>query len=197
MMSIDSTALIISEDDVHASDDDGYVEKKMPIMTRRDGSSASLPEVDSDTSNSVGQGPKIRSRVNHGQKKFPLERDRFEVLDNLEGVVTAVEGDSFFASMRHPSSKIERAEDEFEIYIDNVPEGDRDLVCVGAIFYLTIGIRRPRGESSQKTTQLVFRRMPRWSSRDIERAETATTDLWERLQNGLTTQTSEPYSEAK
>lgn len=185
MTSSDSTAAVLPDDDVRPVE-------RLPVITHQLGSSTGLPEPDSGTSFSTEQGLNVRPRRRTDQIKLQQDRERFEVLDNWEGVVTAVEGDSFFASMRRSNGKTERAEDEFEIDIDNVAMGDRDLVHVGAVFYLTVGIRRPRGEGPQKTTRVVFRRMPRWSSRDIKRAEAAATELWEKLHSRTAVQTTEP-----
>lgn len=190
-MPLDSTAIVIPEDDEQ-------LDERLPVIVDHSVSSASLPDVDSDTSSSVALGKRVRSRVRIIQpdpSSLHQQPERFQTIKNWEGVVTSVEGDSFFASMRLTNSKSERAEDEFEIDIDNVARGDRDLVREGAIFYLTVGIRRPRGEGPQKTTRIIFRRMPRWSSRDIERGEAAATELWEKLRPGLVTQGSVPQSE--
>ncbi len=186
-MPVDSTASVISEDYKQP-------DRLLPVIFHWSGNSANLREADFDTSDSTVQGLCVRSRRNKfgGLRR---ERERLEVLDNWEGVVTAVEGDSFFASMRRTNSKIKRAEDEFEINIDNVARGDRELVHVGAVFYLTVGTRHPHGEGPQKTTLIIFRRMPRWSSRDIARAEAASTELWEKLNHGAVTQTTAPQSE--
>ena len=106
------------------------------------------------------------------------QKEDFEILGHWEGMVTIVEQRSFFAAMRSRDSEQELPDEQFEIDLDNVDEGDRELVREGAVFYLTVGIRRARGEGPAKTTRVVFRRMPRWSSRDIERAESEAEKLW-------------------
>lgn len=105
----------------------------------------------------------------------------FEVVRNWEGVVTAVDHSVFYGAVRDTSDIVQVPEDELEIEFDSVAEGDRDLVREGAVFYFTVGNRRVRGGSREISTRIVFRRMPRWSLRDIERAESATTDLYEKL----------------
>ena len=153
----------------------------MPVISNPQGASANDPDLELDTSNTAVPPKDVRSRI---PPPRPIALEPFCALKNWEGVVTAVENSVFFASMRLTSSDSKVADAEFEIDMDNVPEGDRDLVRDGAVFYLTVGIRHPLGEKSQKTTRIVFRRMPRWSDRDIERAESAATDLWQRLQPG-------------
>ena len=162
-MALQSTAPLISEDDIDT-------DARQPVADNQPESSANLPEVGDGTSGSELEGKKFRSRISPAKPDALEQRENFKVLRNWEGVVTSVE---------------ETCSDEIEIDIDNVADGDRDLVQEGAIFYLTVGIRYPRGEGPQKTTRVVFRRMPRWSSRDIERGEAAANSLWQKLHSGL------------
>lgn len=114
--------------------------------------------------------------------------DSLKVLQNWEGIVTSVDEDSFFAAMRLTNNEDDRAEDAFEIDMDNVATGDRELVDVGAVFYLTVGLRKQKGMRPEKTSIVVFRRMPVWSRRDIQKAELAADDLWGKLQAGVSKQ---------
>src|SRR4051794_23558883 len=64
----------------------------------------------------------------------------FRVLKNWEGVVTSVDGPTFTAEMKDTDApRGSRATDSFEIDLENVAEGDRDLVAEGSVFYLTLG----------------------------------------------------------
>ena len=86
-MAFDSTARDVS-------DDDDLPDKWMPVIARRSRGSANLPEIGPETSGGDAQAPTVRSRVNGDLFDLPQERERFEVLDNWEGVITAVEGAS-------------------------------------------------------------------------------------------------------
>jgi hypothetical protein len=152
--------------------------------TVRDSSSS----VDRHSETVAGQlGQKRPVRLQPSENKdadfisMPLSRERFEVLKNWEGVVTAVERKSFFAMARLVDSELDRAEDELEIDFDNVLSSERSLVQEGAVFYLTVGKRYPEGGRPEKVTKLIFRRMPRWSTGDIERAKATAEDLLQRL----------------
>lgn len=183
-----------------ASGDDELFDRRMPDIIYEPTTSARPLKTVSDTSGNPTHGKIVRPRFKDDktrQPDGPRKRDRFQVLKNWEGVVTAIEEDLIFASVRQTNSESERAEDEFEMDIDNVPSGDRELVRVGAVFYLTVGIRRPPGEDSQKTTRVIFRRMPRWSAGDVARAEVAADELWKELHAGDGSQISGPDSEAK
>ena len=92
---------------------------------------------------------------------------RFKVLRNWEGRVTAVDEDKFWAVIRtvnHHDSL--QPEDEIEVDLESVLPGDEELVQEGAIFYLTLGSRIIPGEHPERSTRLIFRRMPRWHPRD-------------------------------
>jgi hypothetical protein len=107
------------------------------------------------------------------------QRERFEIIKHWEAIVTAVETRSFFAMARSVESDNERAEDEIEIDLENVLPSERDLVREGAVFYLIVGTRYPTGSRPEKITKLIFRRMPRWSAGDIQRAKSVAEKLWE------------------
>lgn len=121
----------------------------------------------------------------------------FRILKNWEGVVTTVNEDTFHAVMRETTSRDSRAEDSFEIDIDSVPSGDRELLTEGAVFYLTLGVETPLGQGPQKTTRLFFRRMPKWSPRDIERAKTDTRELYRQLRSVYEEQYPESDAQSK
>ena len=175
-------------------------EELCPTVTDKLKNSSNPLELDFDTRDSLAHEKEVQfyvPKTDPDRSPSMQPRERVTVLKNWEGIVTSVEDASFFAAMRETESEIDRAVDEFEIDIDNVDDSDRELVSEGAVFYLTVLTRHPKGEGLQKTTRIVFRRMPRWSSRDIERAEFAATDLWEKLHPRPAAQSNKPGSKAK
>jgi len=58
-----------------------------------------------------------------------------------------------------------------EISLEWVSEQDRDLVCPGAVFYLTLFKRTRRGGSIENAQELRFRRRPSWSAAQIAKVE--------------------------
>lgn len=194
-MPFDSTAPnIFGDEESSLSGGEEFRAERIRVISDQQKSSANLHDPEFDTSGNVARENRVLRRR---EPPIPTKKDRFMVLKNWEGVVTAVERETFFASMRQTNSNDRIAEDGIEIDIDNVPAGDHELVRVGAVFYLTVGISYPRGERQQKTTQLIFRRMPRWSSQDIVRAEKSTDDLWDKLHSDLTENRAEPPSETQ
>lgn len=95
----------------------------------------------------------------------------FKAIKNWEGVVEAVGDKTFYATVRDASNPSDQGNEQFEIALEDVDEPDRELIVVGGIFYLTVGYTIRRGGTRTKGIQIVFRRMPMWSARDIERAK--------------------------
>ncbi|MEG3620150.1 hypothetical protein V5T82_16925 [Magnetovibrio sp. PR-2] len=169
-----STAPVYFEDDTISAE-------AMPVFSRTPEVGPSAPRnADYKDTAAEGNGPHIRTR-----KKVARASNhhavRFDVLSNWEGVITAVEQTKFYASIRKTNSDLSVAEDGVEIGIDEVDHGDLDLLKEGSIFYLTVGVIHPPGQGRQKTTRLVFRRMPRWGKRDLERADAVADELWRSL----------------
>jgi len=121
-------------------------------------------------------------------------QDRFRAIRNWEGVVTAVCDDTFFASVKLVNDKNTLPKDELEIDKDNIDVGDRNLLKVGSVFYLTLGYRKRNGSQVVKETRLVFRRLPQWSGADIAQAEEDTDKLWIKLQSQKNGNTAEGQS---
>lgn len=60
--------------------------------------------------------------------------------------------------------------DEFATFsIDLVPEEDRELCQIGAIFRLVIGVK-PIDGTEKPYSRLVFRRLPAWKQKDMDAA---------------------------
>lgn len=160
-------------DNQHSIDDDTEGTDVLHISSQTStSSSVLLKEAQTATEKSDKIFPTNRRAVVLLPRQEP-----FVVLKSWEGVVTSVGTETFFAAMRSLDDDKKRAETEFEVDLSEVLSGDRDLVREGAIFYLTVGISYPKGGIPGKTTRIVFRRMPRWSTQDIKRAEAATDKL--------------------
>lgn len=96
-------------------------------------------------------------------------QDRFVSLQKWEGVVLAIEQDSFLARLLDLSQGTSEEEGEFSI--DDVSEEDRLLLKPGAIFYWNIGYHDSRTGQRRKVSEIRFRRLPAWTAREIEAAE--------------------------
>lgn len=103
-------------------------------------------------------------------RKGSLIRDRYIVLNKWEGKVTEVREDSFIALLLDQDS-IHTTDEEAEFPIDEVPIPDRPLIEPGAIFYWSIGYIDKISGQRMRVSDIRFRRLPVWSSEEIERAK--------------------------
>jgi hypothetical protein len=98
-----------------------------------------------------------------------------------EGYVERVEGDVFLArlvDLTNPANDDEVTEVSIE---EEVSPGDRALVAPGAVFYWSIGYTRSPGGQLQGSSQLRFRRQPRWTAEELVMAERDAQALDERI----------------
>ena len=96
------------------------------------------------------------------------KHDSFEVLQKWEGVVTKLEGDSFIAHLKDLSFDSEDEEAEFPT--EEISDGDRELLAPGAVFYWCIGYWKTVFGQRIRASEIRFRRLPAWSSRELSKA---------------------------
>jgi hypothetical protein len=102
-------------------------------------------------------------------RKSLVPRDFFYALQRWEGYVMSVGSDTFVARLVDLAGDL--PEEEAEFYVDDVSDGDLELVRPGNVFYWSIGYRISATRQRSRVSLLRFRRLPRWSSRDIERVK--------------------------
>ena len=112
------------------------------------------------------------------------DADQFRIIKNWEGVVTGIGDEVFTARMRDERDPNDRGDEEFEISIGDVPEGDLDLLVEGGIFYFTIGYESRPGGPRRKVSQVVFRRMPNWHRNDLQRISSVADSWFDKLGEG-------------
>lgn len=99
-------------------------------------------------------------------------RVRFVAMKEWEGRVTSVDRDAdvFWAGLIDLTSGDTQEFEQAEFSFSNVQDYDRDLVRPGAIFRWVIGTRFIAG-TKERSSRVIFRRLPAWSKSDIERIE--------------------------
>lgn len=106
--------------------------------------------------------------------RLPATREFFRALQRWEGYVLAVTEDSFLARLVPIVG--EGPSQEAEISLEELEQEDRRLVEPGAVFYWSIGyLDRPSGRL--RISLIRFRRLPAWSSHEIERARADAREL--------------------
>lgn len=137
------------------------VERTLPDGTC-DVSSLSTEASESPEQSRVVIGPEIR--VSRPRR----ERRQFDVLQQWEGVVTDVEGETFFAKILDLTDFSQPAE-FVELYVKDVPPADKELLRSGAIFYWIAGYETSKFGQIQRVSKIRFRRSPRWTQQSLDR----------------------------
>ena len=93
----------------------------------------------------------------------------FHPLQEWEGYVTAVKGNTFTARLTDLTANATIAEEEADFPIDDIVEEDRELLAVGRVFRWAVGYLL-MGGTKWRVSQIVFRRL-RWTKEDLAKAE--------------------------
>jgi hypothetical protein len=105
----------------------------------------------------------------------------FRPLQKWEGFVLEVRDNSFTARLVDQSNP--GAEDEeVELSLEEISPYDLTLVAPGAIFYWNIGYETTSSGQRKRSSVIRLRRLPAWSAKDIETAQTTASELYKALQ---------------
>lgn len=181
------TLLNIAE--IVTSDQTLSISEKQEIEERELRIEELVSEPNSDAANYTGfqrrNGSTDAISVDTGRFLFsappqPNGHERFQAIQKWEGQVISVGGETFAVQLR-PLVGEAAAQQETEIYLEDVDSSDRFLIKPGAVFYWSIGyLDRPSGRI--RASILRFRRLPTWSKQELKRAKLRTSRL-ENLSN--------------
>jgi hypothetical protein len=121
--------------------------------------------------------PKLPS-VTRLSTRFPAQ-DSFLLLQKWEGVVTRINPDTFVATLKDLTADGEA--EEVEIPTEEIAPADEALLSLGAVFYWCIGYLDTLIGQRMKESEIRFRRLPRWSQRDLQNAQKEAEELSELL----------------
>jgi hypothetical protein len=99
---------------------------------------------------------------------YAQPRSRFEVLQKWEGIVLDVLHDSFTARLIDLTRQ--GADEEAEFALDEIDEGDKDLLKPGAVFYWNVGYSDSLSGRA-RVSIIRLRRLPIWRKEELERAK--------------------------
>lgn len=97
-----------------------------------------------------------------------------------EGCVTWIDDKHFYAHLLDLTN--EGTEEEAVFDIGEISSIHQDLLKEGALFRWSIGYLRQKGGTRSRLSSLVFRRLPAWSARDLERSKIEAGDLLANIQ---------------
>lgn len=93
-----------------------------------------------------------------------------------EGVVLDLKGLTFTARLKNVKGAEVNFSEAAEFDIADVPIGDRDLLLPGGIFRWVVGLESRSG-TRQKYSRIVFRRLPAWTARSLNKADSSLKEL--------------------
>jgi hypothetical protein len=101
-----------------------------------------------------------------------VPRQRTQVMQQWEGTVVEVSSNSFGARLQSLTTA-EEPEEWATLQMDDVTEDERHLIQPGGVFYWSVGyLIEPHGQRRTAST-IYFRRLPRWTDRELETASRA------------------------
>lgn len=126
-----------------------------------------LSEADSDGSAMTG----LRASVS-----FIAEQE-------WEGEVIRIEGDRFIGRL-HDLSEWNDASfcEETDFSLKEISETDLSLVKEGAIFRWSLGFSRTPAGTRERTSRIVFRRLPAWTKKDLALSTQRAEELWKSIE---------------
>lgn len=102
-------------------------------------------------------------------KAVQLAQDRFISLQKWEGVVTAIDEQTFWAHLIDLTQG--GADEEAELFVDDVTDDDRALLQIGAGFYWNIGYRDNAHNGNRiRASEIRFKRVPPVSAQEYDSA---------------------------
>jgi hypothetical protein len=98
-------------------------------------------------------------------------QSRFLPQNEWEGVVEKIDvNDASFSARLDDITNPATPQEYAEFYLDDVSQDDMPLVQIGAVFRWVIGKREDQFGTIERTSKIVFRRLPAYSVADIEKA---------------------------
>ena len=119
------------------------------------------------TRSEIGKSISDRRVIPFPQKSY--FHDSFVSLQKWEGVVLSLGEDTFTAKLVD-STDTSRPAEITELALEDVQEYELEMVKPGAIFILTIGYHISKSRQKRRQTHLLFRRLPVWQERDLQKA---------------------------
>lgn len=95
----------------------------------------------------------------------------FHPLQEWEGYIVGVGNNTFKARLTDLTAGETIANEEVELPIDDLTDDDRDLLAPGYVFRWAIGYQRTRSGAKKRISQIVFRRLPQWTEKELAKAE--------------------------
>lgn len=106
----------------------------------------------------------------------------FVPLQEWEGHVIEIGADHFTARLTDVTVDASQADEEADFPLDELADEDRKILKVGAVFRWNIGYERSGAGSKRRVSQIVLRRLPQWTQRDLKKADDRARRILDTLQ---------------
>lgn len=123
----------------------------------------------SRSDNTTADEPNVKGFFPEQLPKLPAPRYSFSVLQEWEGYVVSITSENFTARLVDLTRNCSIEAEEADFPLDDLEDADRSRICPGAIFRWTIGYRRSPGGTKFRQSSIVFRDMPIWTKKEIEK----------------------------
>jgi hypothetical protein len=108
----------------------------------------------------------------------------FSPIQEWEGYVRSVGKGHFVADLIDLTAGGTKVSQQAEIPLEELSESDAAKLIPGSIFRWAIGYQRTRAGTKMRTSQIVFRDLPRWTKRDLLEAKAEAEELAQFLKTG-------------
>lgn len=134
-------------------------------------SSSSVVDSDVDDAASIGEPFEAKLQFPELPRIKEPARRALLPLQEWEGYVMSVSDDGFTAQLVDLTAEDDLPAEEADFSLDDVSDPDRRLLREGAVFRWTIGYEKSVSGTKKRISQIVFRRLPQWTKKEIEAAD--------------------------
>lgn len=108
--------------------------------------------------------------VPHVKNDEGIANDKFLALHEWEGIVLELQEDTFTARLTDVTDRQQQPE-EGDFLIEDIRSDDLKLLREGAVFRWVVGYEIKKRGEKRRSSQIIFRRLPQWTKREIEEAD--------------------------
>jgi len=102
--------------------------------------------------------------------RYRIPSEQFDVLQEWEGLVSEIVEETFVARLTDITNR-DSPEEEADFLIEELSRGDLKLLRPGAVFRWIIGYEMKQNGTKRRVSQIVFRRLPQWTEKEIAEAD--------------------------
>ena len=158
--------------------DEGFILPSPPVQPRPMPDEQDAKTATDGSEDNADRSVKVNDLIRLTAGKYPSRQ--FQILQQWEGVVSHVEGDSVWAEIRDLSNPTNPTE-VVEIPLAEIPKPDLSLLNTGCVFYWSIGYETRPGGQLLRVSEIRVRRTPEWSPRAVELIKEKGKELFMRI----------------